>query len=62
MNTSAADEVARYAKLVAIGLTPAHAIEALVKGTDQTLLAKRLTAPETPTATEINPMETRAAE
>lgn len=44
MNTSAADEVARYSKLIAIGLSPAQAIEALVEGTDQRLLAKRIEA------------------
>jgi len=45
MNTSAADEVARYSKLVSLGLSPAEAIDALVKGKDQSLLAKRLEPP-----------------
>ncbi len=45
MNTSAADEVARYSKLISIGLTPADAIDALVEGRDQQLLAKRIEGP-----------------
>lgn len=62
MNTSAADEVARYSKLVAVGLTPAQAIEALVNGTDQTLLAKRLTPPGATTSGIKKSEEVRAAE
>jgi len=54
MNTSAPEEVARYNKLLGIGLTPAQAIDALVEGRDQTLLAKRLRGP--------NPDELKAAE
>lgn len=45
MNTSAAEEVARYSKLIALGLTPADAIQALVDGRDQALLAKRIEGP-----------------
>jgi len=67
MNTSAADEVARYSKLVAVGLTPAQAIEALVNGTDQSLLAKRLTppgeaAPGDARSGETKPRETKSGE
>lgn len=46
MNTSAPDEVARYNKLLTLGLTPAQAIDALVSGADQSLLAKRLQPPK----------------
>ncbi|WP_262695991.1 TraC family protein [Kordiimonas aquimaris] len=62
MNTSAADEVARYSKLVAVGLTPAQAIEALVNGTDQALLAKRLTPPGATRSGIKKSEEVRAAE
>lgn len=45
MNTSAADEVARYSKLISLGLSPAEAIQALVEGRDHALLAKRIEGP-----------------
>lgn len=46
MNTSAAEDVARYAKLIAIGLSPAEAIDTLVKGNDAAILAKRIEGPK----------------
>ena len=45
MNTSAAEDVARYSKLVAFGQSPAEAIDTLVKGNDSAVLAKRLEGP-----------------
>ncbi len=57
MNTSAADEVARYTKLTALGLTPAEAIDALVKGKDEALLAKRLEGPGSKTSENIQAAE-----
>ncbi|RMB05046.1 TraC family protein [Eilatimonas milleporae] len=52
MFSTAAEDVARYAKLIDLGLTPAEAIEALVDRRDTALLAKRIPAPHTPEAGE----------
>ncbi|MFC3052349.1 TraC family protein [Kordiimonas pumila] len=46
MNTSAAEDVARYSKLIAIGQSPAEAIDTLVKGKDRAVLARRLEGPK----------------
>lgn len=45
INTSDAKDIARFNRLIQVGLTPAEAIDVLVAGRDDELLAKRLESP-----------------
>ena len=46
INTSAPEDVAAFNRLVQIGLTPAQAIDALVEGRAEAILAKRIEGPD----------------